>query len=491
MKPSPAPALPVASSSASRQWTRVIVLALAALFLCIAGGVVWSTGKYGLLVVFLFMAGLSLRSPRQLLFLFAFALPFLQGGSRPDLYIVAPVLEVILLVFFVLWFLREARGWMASPGLTWGDLPWLPFFVVATGSALAAGAARLDDLGWPADAFDLSAVLFRHSMLGPLFPARALFSLLEMFLLYQFVRSKLEREDAETLAHALLGSACLVNLFGLVGYFRVDLSGYFHGTNRATSVFSGPNQLATCLLMSLPLSAALVRTARNRLGRGLAAFCLLTGIPLLYFTRSQGAWLAVVAVAGVLVTWLLATGTASRRRRAWLLLAVLGVLGIVMAVYLVATRTPEQLNALSDGRYFLLLAGLEMVRASPLLGVGLGNFYQHLGGFYPNDIAGRAQHEHAHNMYLQVFAELGLMGLVLLLWFYWGILRRAATVAPRHALTTGLLAAVLGVLVHSLTDYTLLIIPTALMFALVLGMLDVLTQPPRAQAADSPGASLR
>ena len=488
MKHPPAPVPPSARSSNS-QGTRAVILALTTLFLTIVVGFVWSTGKYWLLVVFLIMAVLSRRGMRHL-FLFAFALPFLQGGERPDLYMVAPVLEVILLVFFLLWFSRGGCGRTVLPGLAWRDMPWLPFFVVAAGSAIAACAARLHAIGWPTDAFDLSAILFRHPMLGPFFPVRALFSLLEMFLLYQFVRSNLDRKDAETLAHTLLGSACLINLVGLIGYFTVDLSRYFHGANRATSVFSGPNQLATCLLMSLPLGAAVVCTARERLGRVLAAFCLLTGIPLLYFTRSQGAWLAAIAVSGVLVVRLLATVAAPRRRKPWLLLPFLGLTGIATGVYLVVTRTPEQLNALTDGRYFLFLAGLQMVRASPFLGVGLGNFYQHLGGFYPSDIVGRAQHEHAHNMYLQVFAELGLLGLVLLLWFIWGSLRRAVPGAPQQTLTTGLLAGVLGALLHSFTDYTLLIVPTALMFSLVLGMLNVLTQPPPSQSADSPGSPL-
>jgi len=472
------------AANPSHPGARAILFGLAALFLLIVTGFVWRTGMYWLLGVFLIMAGVFFRKGlKRLFFVLAFFMPFLQGGPRSDLYMVAPLLEVILLVFFLLWFLETVRGRAVLPGLSSQHMPWLPFFGVAVVSAVVACAARVQAMGLPADGFELSAILFQHSMLGPFYPARALYSFLEMFLLFQYVRSNLERQDIEKLARTVVASACLVNLIGLIVYFTVDLSQYFQGVNRATSVFSGPNQFATCLLMGLPLSAALLWTARDRWSRGFAVFSLVTGLPVLYFTRSQGAWLAAAAVPLLLVLFLPKADAVSIGRKRWLAVLALGGVGLATAGYFVATRTAEQLNALTDGRYFLFLAGLEMVRASPLVGVGLGNFYQLLGDFYPSGIVGRAQHEHAHNMYLQVLAELGLVGFVLLLWPIWMLLRRAFSGALQQGLTLGLLAAVLGVLLHSLTDYTLLIISTAMMFSVVMGMLAVLTEPSPASSA--------
>ncbi|MFP2903728.1 O-antigen ligase family protein [Pyxidicoccus sp. 3LFB2] len=469
------PPVALAADSSRQQGARAVIAGLATLFLFIVAGFVWSFGQYWLLAVFLIMVVLSHQDLRRFFFVLAFFIPFLQGGARPELYIVAPTLEVVLLAFFLLWFLDAARGRTVSLELSPRDIPWLPFFSVAAGSAVAACAARLQSTGFSTDKFDLLAILFHDPMIGPFYPARALFSFLEVFLLFQFVRSNLDLKGIETLMRTLLGSACLVNLVGLVGYFTDDLTGYFHGVNRATSLFSGPNQFATCLLMSLPLSAALLVAARERLSRWLAVLCLMTGLPALYLTRSQGAWLAVAAVPLLLLLFLPEAKSASIRRWKWLAVPVLGLVALATGGYVVATRTPEQINALTDGRYFLFLAGFEMVKASPILGVGLGNFYQLLGGFYPDDIVGRAQHEHAHNMYLQIVAELGLLGLVLLLWPLGTLLRRALSGALLQGPTPiGLLAAVLGTLIHSLTDYTLLIIPVALLLAIELGMLAVL-----------------
>jgi len=89
----------------------------------------------------------------------------------------------------------------------------------------------------------------------------------------------------------------------------------------------------------------------------------------------------------------------------------------------------------------------------------------------------------AHVVARWAFAELGLVGFVLLLWPIWMLLRRAFSGALQQGLTLGLLAAVLGVLLHSLTDYTLLIISTAMMFSVVMGMLAVLTEPSPASSA--------
>ena len=451
---------------------------LAALFLTVVVGFVWSGARYWLLAVFLAMVMLSRRGGVKRLFsVLVFLMPFMQGGVRPELYLVAPFLEVILLVFFLLWFLEVARGGAGGRKPFSRGLPWWPFLLLAAGSAVAACAARVSTSGGVGEVPGPHAILFQHSMLGPFYPARALFSFVEAFLVYQFVRTYLRREDVAALARTVMGSACLVILVGLVAYFAMDHSRYFHGVNRAVSVFSGPNQLATWLLMSLPMGAVLVRTARERLTRGLAAFCLLAGLPVLYFTRSQGAWLSLVAVPLALVLVVPPAGAGTSRRWVGWAALVLGLGGAAWGVSFVLTHSSEELNAWLDGRYYLLLAGGQMVLASPLLGVGLGNFYQHLGGFYPDSIPGMVLHEHSHNMYLQVLAELGPLGLVLLLWPVGGLVRRAAAAARTSGLVTGLLAAVLGVLVHSLTDYTLLIIPIALLFWMELGMLAVLLEP--------------
>ena len=64
----------------------------------------------------------------------------------------------------------------------------------------------------------------------------------------------------------------------------------------------------------------------------------------------------------------------------------------------------------------MLAASWGMFRDHPLLGVGPGNFAEHLARYVPE--GRRIEHEFPHNFVAQVGAETGVIGLATLLW--WG-----------------------------------------------------------------------
>ena len=72
-----------------------------------------------------------------------------------------------------------------------------------------------------------------------------------------------------------------------------------------------------------------------------------------------------------------------------------------------------------------------MIASRPAFGIGLGEFYQRSGEFATPELIAKfpvAVHENAHNNFLQIAAELGLIGGVV---FVWLVAARAAT--WRHA----------------------------------------------------------
>lgn len=104
----------------------------------------------------------------------------------------------------------------------------------------------------------------------------------------------------------------------------------------------------------------------------------------------------------------------------------------------------------------LLHAGLRMFESSPLLGVGLGNFWI-LSPDYLLEVSRRVVTTAPHNMFLGVLVENGIVGLVLYLSIWWLAFRLAnpATFAQPHeemprAVAVGLRAALLGYAVDSL-----------------------------------------
>jgi hypothetical protein len=92
----------------------------------------------------------------------------------------------------------------------------------------------------------------------------------------------------------------------------------------------------------------------------------------------------------------------------------------------------------------------EMVAARPVFGIGLGEFYRRSGEFATPELIAKfpvAVNENAHNNFLQVAAELGLIGGLTFVWLVaaalLGASRRAAQERLRLAVAAGLAAFVI------------------------------------------------
>jgi O-antigen ligase len=111
---------------------------------------------------------------------------------------------------------------------------------------------------------------------------------------------------------------------------------------------------------------------------------------------------------------------------------------------------------------------LRMLLKRPLLGWGLGTFptvYPGFRSFYTNFFVNEA-----HNDYLQLLVETGLVGFSIAIWFLVVVFRRAAgklqnwTETASGALTVASLLGCVGILVHSFLDFNLQIPANAAIF---------------------------
>ena len=130
----------------------------------------------------------------------------------------------------------------------------------------------------------------------------------------------------------------------------------------------------------------------------------------------------------------------------------------------------------TTGRAHFWSVTLEMIKANPILGTGLGAYgvmytrYDTRNGLY--------RLEQAHNDYLQIFSDAGVVGGVLafafvVLLFYRGFGRARSRDNFRRGVALAALGGCFGVLVHSFFDFTLHTTSNALLF-LVLAALATL-----------------
>lgn len=209
-----------------------------------------------------------------------------------------------------------------------------------------------------------------------------------------------------------------------------------------------PLALVTTWVVSGRLSAA----RRLLLGLG---WTLMVGA--LMYSLTRGVWLAYGVV--LLLGGVLCKGRARLAIAAGTLVCVVVFLSAGAGVReRVASIFDLQANLSNLSRVDTWSGNLAMIRERPLLGWGIGNHKQFREPFYDH-YARIDIRSHAHNNFLQVWVDAGLLGLMAFVFLLATILRlgwRAVTAqrgAPLHSLSLGLWLGLVGFLVGGLTQY--------------------------------------
>jgi O-antigen ligase len=127
-------------------------------------------------------------------------------------------------------------------------------------------------------------------------------------------------------------------------------------------------------------------------------------------------------------------------------------------------------NDPTTGRAHFWSVTLRIIQANPLIGSGLGSYG--LAYTQYDTRPGLERLEQAHNDYLQVISDAGIIGLGLGLFFVvaffrMGFARRETDDTFRRGVATGALAGCFAVLVHSFFDFTLHTTSNALLFLIL------------------------
>lgn len=348
---------------------------------------------------------------------------------------------------------------------------------LGAGSTLAKPVGALIVVAWGA------AVLARRALV-PLLPRAQplLFSTITAFLVFGAVSMLWAADPSQT--RSTLERLLQVALLFLVTYtaasnragFRLLVNGYLvasvvtslysigSGTYIATGRLAGlidPDFFAAELIPAVMIACFLFATAGSLRMRAL--FAAVAGIDISAFvlTQSRG---AIVGLAVSFLAAILLAGRARPRILALMLVLVAGGLGYYLAykpAHIFQSGPHASLSATSSGRLDEWRVALRVAEGHPLGGVGLGN-YQTVEPSYATQTMNLEFVRYivtdqlvAHNSYLQVAADLGVVGLALFLAILVLPLRLAGRVLARtgRALdelefhVRGLLVGMIGLLV--------------------------------------------
>lgn len=305
------------------------------------------------------------------------------------------------LVLALSWLARIATR-TTPTGLFWSRHPAITWLAVAFLAWVALSSL------WAEDASNTALVLIKYGLDALLF-----------LIVFEAVRKP---AHVKGLLAALVTGGAMAAAYGIV--VSPNLSSLAGSPTAATDLdrlggtIADPNLLAAVLVVAFVLAAALAVVTRSPARR--AALIVAGGLALLsvFLTASRGGAVGLLAA-------LLAGIVLARRHRAaavgWALVVV------VASVAYVGLFDPgvAQRYSTSDGgngRTDLWKVGWRMAEANPVRGVGAGNFRDasaHYVLVKPGAIADTEfiidQPRFAHNVYLEILAELGVVGLGLFL----------------------------------------------------------------------------
>ena len=283
----------------------------------------------------------------------------------------------------------------------------------------------------------------------------------------------------------------LLAMFGLTQSFTSDGTRVYWFRQLAQSTafgpfinrhhFAGYMELAIALPLGLLFSGAI-----ESYKRPIYAFAaMMMGVALI-MTNSRG---GIISLAAEILFLVVVSGPGlqrgerparSQRIRSALLRAGLafGLIVILIGgtiavggsdVFTRLLGTPNA-NDPTTGRAHFWSVTLDVIKAYPVVGAGLGSFsviytrYDSRNGYY--------RLEQAHNDYLQILADGGIVGGILglaflVILFGKGFARRETDDKFRRGVATGALAGCFAVLIHSFFDFTLHTTSNALLFLIL------------------------
>jgi O-antigen ligase len=385
-----------------------------------------------------------------------------------------PMSELLLLITAAAWILRLLVQWGIERQSANSDYPL----------RLSIRWQSLDSLVLLLGIFGLLA-LFVSARQDP---ARTEFRIffIEPLLFYAMLRStKPTKQQMRDYAFALIASGILVSVIGLVQYARGEaIITAEEGTIRLASVYGSPNNLGLFLGRCIPFALAFLLMVKGKLRYFMAtalALMLLTAV----LSQSVGTLLLGLPL-GIATVFLL-----TYRKKAILPVAIFILLAVAAAFILAQTSARfASLLDISTGTSFMRIrvweSSLEILKNSPLTGLGLDQFlYEFRGEFVRPDAIFDPDLSHPHNIFLDFWIRLGLMGLLWLLAFLFIFWRKAFRLwqkiqgenakvqitDERHILLIGIMSAMAALLAHGMIDNSVFVQDLVYIFMFKLALL--------------------
>ena len=312
------------------------------------------------------------------------------------------------------------------------------------------------------------------------------------------------KRQIEHLLNAILIIGTLLGIYGIFQYQGIDFA-FWKGNiarSKVFGLFGNVNYFAEYMIVPLSLAISLFFAARNRTHKILLLMGILAMGGSLILTFTRGSYLALgISSIFMFSLYLASRGKSFIKEHKKIFILILTLIILVTFLFAVPNPLNKPGTVISKIKRRISVAQFTqgsslkrriaiwkftalMIKDHPLLGSGLGTFkYNSLKyqakffdqgenrSLYPYGIADKV-----HNEYLQLWAELGVIGLLIFIWltisyFNYGIkILNKIKDRYKQGILIGLMGAVVAVLIDAIFGFPLHLPATLVLFWLVIGL---------------------
>ena len=294
------------------------------------------------------------------------------------------------------------------------------------------------------------------------------------YIVVNFIRSEAQ---IKRLLAVIVAIGTGIALFGILQYLGVMQRSWWSSAEFLSATFVNHNHFAGFIGLIIPLSIGMILSEKNTGKKLLYIYSFLILSAAVLLSMSRGGWLSL----GISMFFMLVV--ISRKGKARFVSFILILSAIALGVFIFkAVDLPVLLERVSSykeldfsGRLSIWEGTAGMIKDNWVFGTGPGTFIHNFPGYRPLGL--NRLINYAHNDYLEVFSDMGIFGLGLMIFTIVSIIKKGlstysvAKSSFKKWISLSLATGVLCMAIHSIGDFNLRIPSNAILFTIFSGLL--------------------
>lgn len=320
---------------------------------------------------------------------------------------------------------------------------------------------------------------------------------LSYFILYFFIRNNITiKIELKSFIKIFFLTSLLVSLYTLIQYY--DYDPYLKGLSYLSSTIGQKNWISNYLAMIFPIVFSYFLLEELKKNKITYYFLLSIIYMTLMICQSRGIWISILltAILAVYIIFKFNLLKIFHKNKKWLVLLLVTFL-IITIIYSTdnllnksaitvkerAMSTFDEQDPSINSRMLIWRTTFEMIKDKPIFGSGIGTFRMNYLDYQgklleknPNYIKYYTKSGDAHNEYLQIWAELGIIGLGLFLLIFYFVYHAVFNFYRRNKngedrlIILGLITGITCFMIHSLFTFPLHVPVLGAIFFIIVGL---------------------